>query len=180
MTYNELREINDKNKAALKKRRDFLDQRAEILTFQTKEIALVNNVQVELLVCQISHSLQHTINLTIEQLVTGIIRGDYYLSNIARLKYDISKLDVETSITAIIAEFEKQIVIQKQRGYGEVFFTELHGTNAYLGNKMMYEKVRDYFLVVRNYMVIAKPKHSEGSRVVEPSEYIVWDLSKLK
>lgn len=168
MTYNELKELNARNK-----------DKSNIVYFTGKPAEKIEFVHRDSTGITFQFQGNKTRVVPIKEIVEGIKNGYWYVSNISDLKYDLSKLDVEDSLNRLIRRLEIAIQRQREQGYGAVLLTPLVGEYAYFGNKLLYEQVRNYFLNQQNYMLLSRPRHKEGNVVVETSEYVVWDLSKL-
>jgi hypothetical protein len=168
MTYNELKLLNDRNKNK-SKTKSSLGRPVERIEFVHRDSKGIT----------FKYQGKNTTSISLKEIIEGIQNGCWYVSNISYLKYDLAKLDADDSLNNLIRKIEIAIQRQREQGYGAVLLTSLVGENAYLGNKLLYEQVRNYFLNQQNYMLLARPRHKEGNVVVETSEYIVWDLNRL-
>lgn len=168
MTYNELKELNARNK-----------DKTKIVYSTGKPAEKIEYLYRDSTGMNFRFQGNKTRVVPLQEVIAGIKDGYWYVSNISDLKYNLSKLDVDDSLNSLIRKIEIAIQRQREQGYGAVLLTPLVGENAYLGNKLLYEQVRNYLLNQQNYMLLSRPRHKEGNAVVEASEYVVWDLTKL-
>ena len=158
MNYKEVKALNERNKVAYLRKDgtvekiEYANRGRNRITFKKQGV---------------------NINIDIAQLVKDIKQGNCYVTNLSYLIHDIEKLDTNDSFYKIIDSLEESIYQKKAIGEKAVFLAYIHGKDAYLGNKSLYEKVREHFLAA-GYMILAKPEQFINGKVIEQSEYIIW------